>query len=140
MKKLLSFLLMSSVVLVMSSTASVSSLDNESEWLCCPDVTSITVSPSSVCTGDVNSFEADVDDLTSGLECSELEQDGFTWEWTCLSGCNVVSVSDDEADINVTAAVGTNIQIRVKATGNSSCTPPLKSKRFVIPVTSTCGS
>lgn len=132
---------MSAMVLVLSIAADVSSLENESELLCCLDVTSITASLSSVCTGGTSSFEADVDDLSSGLECSELEQDGFTWEWTCLSGCSIVSVSDDEADINVTASVGANIQIRVKATSSSSsCTPALKSKRFVIPVTSVCGS
>lgn len=112
-------------------------MEENEDLTCCPDTATITMSLSSVCTGDTNSFEADVGDGSG--ECSELEQDGYTWTWICYSGCTISSINADEAEINVTGAVGTNIEFRVKAESSSCTLPTPKTKRFVIPITSVCG-
>jgi hypothetical protein len=129
-----------SVVVLLSAVSMSEVKVLEDDFSCCPDVTSITVSLSSICTGGTSMVEADVNDLSTGLECSELEQNGFTWEWTVISGCTITHTGDD-ALITVTAPLGGNIEFRVKAVSSDpNCTAPRKSKRFVIPVTSVCGS
>lgn len=139
MRKFVNYLCcLSFSVVVLSGMADSEVVKKSHDVTCCPDVSTISVSPGVVCTGDILSFEADVGDGSG--ECSELEQDGFTWTWTCYSGCTISSVNDDEAEIEVTGAVGTDIVFRVKAV-SSSCTPATpKSKKFEIPITSICGT
>ncbi len=109
--------------------------ENVDDFVCCPDMTTASVDVSAFCTGtEIHTVDASV------ATCTEYEESFFTWTWTPIQGATITPTSGDQADFLVTGAVGTDVIFRVKAVSSDpSCTEPIKSYRFVIPITSQCG-